>query len=78
MERSTPKMSEKNWIDEFKLAVYTEDVEKIVKLMEKPDYKDCPNEALALTNEAIAFMKKKQDDIAVNLQKLKKASAYIK
>ncbi|MCH3718190.1 hypothetical protein LZB68_03730 [Campylobacter lari] len=71
-------MSEKNWIDEFKLAVYTEDVEKIVKLMEKLDYKDCPNEALALTNEAIAFMKKKQDEIAVNLQKLKKASAYIK
>lgn len=51
-------MSEKKWIDEFKLAVYTEDLEKIVKLIEKPDFNDCPNEALALTNEAIAFMKK--------------------
>ncbi|WP_257929589.1 hypothetical protein UPTC5117_00847 [Campylobacter lari] len=71
-------MSEKKWIDEFKLAVYTEDVEKIVKLIEKPDFKDYPNEALALTNEAIAFMKKKQDEVAINLQKLKKASAYIK
>ncbi|EAJ1254289.1 hypothetical protein A0Y59_03655 [Campylobacter lari] len=70
-------MSEKKWIDEFKLAVYTEDIEKIVKLMENPDFKNCPDEALALTNEAIAFMKKKQDEIAINLQKLKKASAYI-
>ncbi|MCV3373585.1 hypothetical protein L8V80_01405 [Campylobacter lari] len=78
MERSTSKMSEKKWIDEFKLAVYTEDVEKIVKLIEKPDFKDYPNEALALTNEAIAFMKKKQDEVAINLQKLKKASAYMK
>ncbi|ECK1948398.1 hypothetical protein FQV93_06820 [Campylobacter lari] len=71
-------MSEKKWIDEFKLAVYTEDVGKIVKLIEKPDFKDYPNEALALTNEAIAFMKKKQDEVAINLQKLKKASAYMK
>ncbi|MBX2079436.1 hypothetical protein I9T54_07850 [Campylobacter peloridis] len=71
-------MNEKKWIDEFKLAVYTEDIEKIVKLIEKPDFKDYPNEALALTNEAIAFMKKKQDEVALNLQKLKKASAYMK
>ncbi|WP_220569141.1 hypothetical protein [Campylobacter peloridis] len=78
MERSTSKMNEKKWIDEFKLAVYTEDIEKIVKLIEKPDFKDYPNEALALTNEAIAFMKKKQDEVALNLQKLKKASAYMK
>ncbi|AJC86240.1 hypothetical protein [Campylobacter sp. RM16704] len=71
-------MSEKKWIDEFKLAVYTEDVEAITKLIERSDFKDCPNEALALTNEAIVLMKKKQDEIAINLQKLKKASAYMK
>lgn len=71
-------MSEKKWIDEFKLAVYTEDIEKINKLIEKPDFKDCPNEALALTNEAIAFMKKKQDEVSANLKKLKRASEYMK
>ncbi|OCX42813.1 hypothetical protein A7X81_05690 [Campylobacter ornithocola] len=71
-------MNKKKWIDEFKIAVYTEDIEKIVKLIEKPEFKECPNEALALTNEAIAFMKKKQDEVAMNLQKLQKASAYIK
>lgn len=71
-------MSEKKWIDEFKLAVYTEDIEKINKLLDKPDFTDCPNEALALTNEALAIVKKKQDIVALNLQKLKKASAYTK
>ncbi|AJC87705.1 hypothetical protein CINS5915_00880 [Campylobacter insulaenigrae] len=71
-------MNENKWIDEFKLAVYTEDIEKIAKLIEKPDFKSYPNEALALTKEAIALMKKKQDELASNLQKLQKASAYIK
>ncbi|TXE86384.1 hypothetical protein FPD38_06990 [Campylobacter volucris] len=71
-------MSEKKWIDEFKLAVYTEDIEKINKLLDKPDFTGCPNEALALTNEALALVKKKQDVVALNLQKLKKASAYTK
>ncbi|WP_291951113.1 hypothetical protein [Campylobacter sp.] len=67
-----------NWINDFKLAVYTEDIEKIAKLIEKPDFSNYLNEALALTKEAIILMKKKQDELALNLQKLQKASAYMK
>ncbi|QKF69910.1 hypothetical protein [Campylobacter hyointestinalis] len=68
-----------NWIDEFKIALVNEDLDKIDYLTN-----NYPNEmsldemrsTLALVNEAVKMFKEKQKKLDIEFQKIKKVRQY--
>ncbi|CAM2741522.1 MAG: hypothetical protein ACOCMW_03605 [Campylobacter hyointestinalis] len=68
-----------SWIDEFKIALVNEDLDKIDYLTN-----NYPNEmsldemrsTLALINEAAKMFKEKQKKLDIEFQKIKKARQY--
>ncbi|MFW5614744.1 MAG: hypothetical protein ACOCM3_08830 [Campylobacter hyointestinalis] len=68
-----------SWIDEFKIALVNEDLDKIDYLTN-----NYPNEmsldemrsTLALINEATKMFKEKQKKLDIEFQKIKKARQY--
>ena len=69
-----------NWIDELKLAIINENIDKIEILSKTiPQFNTLKEseEALSLIEQASLLVKKEQDKISTDLQKLKNTKAYL-
>ena len=69
-----------NWIDELKLAIINENIDKIKTLSKTiPQFSTLKEseEALSLIEQASLLVKKEQDKISTDLQRLKNTKAYL-
>lgn len=69
----------KTWVEEFKLALIQEDINKIESLLDEPKFDNSELEQVqALTKEAIKLVSQKREYTSSEIKKFQLASKYIK
>ncbi|KAA6225377.1 MULTISPECIES: hypothetical protein [unclassified Campylobacter] len=69
----------KTWLDEFKLALFLDDIGSFEKLLNRIEYNQSELVQIrALLIEAIKLVKHKKDLQAVEIQKCRRALKYVK
>ncbi|TQR60550.1 hypothetical protein [Campylobacter troglodytis] len=71
----------KIWVKKIKIALAEEDEADIIRLFEEAPFKNASYEELqqasSLIGEALNLMEKKKEDLAHNINKLKKAREFL-